>query len=155
MDSVKFIDVDNSLSKLKIDNNDLNNLEFLELLKCEPKISSFFTLKDIILNNVTISNFKSSIQLYDVILKDDKIEMYGREPIESSIIKQLIMFEYDGKIWYIDTNFVHKLNNDPWNIDNCEDENWNVYYVPDFDSNCSEFIIRVFDESKFDKIYNN
>ena len=154
-DIVKFIDIDHELSNLDNEYNDLNNLEFLDILKSEEKVSSFFMLKDIILNNEIISDINSTIVLYDVILKDNRIGMYSRDPIESSIIKQLLMFVYDGKLWYIDTNNVHKLNNDPWNIDDCEEENWIVYYVPDFDSNRSEFIIRVFDESKFDEIYNN
>lgn len=92
--------------------------------------------------------------LYDVILKEYGYDMYCRMPIESSIIKQLIMFVYDNKLYYINTDTVVELENDPWNIDKYNEcDSWNTYVIPEWTKQ-ADMVALEFNNKKFYNVYS-
>lgn len=125
----------------------------LKVLKCVQK--NMISFQEIVSRIRTVDGKKiTPTALYDVILKEYGDDMYCRIPIESSIIKQLIMFVYDNKLYYINTDTVVELGNDPWNVDKYNEcDSWNTYVIPEWTKQ-SDMVAIEFNNKKFYSVYS-
>lgn len=76
--------------------------------------------------------------VYSVVLRYKMSDICCNKEIDSSIVKELIIFDYNGELWYLDVNEVFTIEGDPWKLGNNVHlgndkrlaDTWNQYYQP-------------------------
>ena len=106
-------------------------IDDIDLVKSEM-ISNYWGKFDIEGNEIYLNN------LYSVVLRYARARENCRHYIEASIVKELIVFEYKGDVWYLDVNEIYLIEGDPWglgdnvhyNQDKTLADTWNEYSKP-------------------------
>lgn len=79
-------------------------------------------------------DFVETEEVFDVIMKHVMRDDYCDEPIECSLVVQVIMVYHDNKVWYVEPTRIIEIRVDPWNVDKYTSatDNWNQYCIPEW-----------------------
>lgn len=126
------MDIINNMCEIinKLFNNTLVRCELLndnELMFFKNMFPNGFLYQQTKISIDSVSLYKALLKYEKYIMSDDNIQK------ENSIVKEVILFNYNNFVYFLDTDYAFDLIGNPWNMVSNEDGfTYNNYYMPNF-----------------------